>query len=446
VDGVVIDDRAAELTLLDEVYDELHPICRSITGAGLRQSLDIVGRHLPLRRIQVPTGTEVLDWDIPEEWVIRDAWLEGPDGERLASFADSNLSVVNYSAPVDGTFDLEDLQPHLYSDPALPAATPYVTSYYSRRWGFCLPHHVRAALLPGRYRAYVDSDFVAGGLDFGDLVLQGATDREILLSTYLCHPSLANNELSGPLVAILLHRRLARWPHRRFTYRFVVAPETIGAIAYLAAHGDELRERLHAGLVLTCLGGPDRPLNYKRSRRGDAPVDVVVHQLMESGGLAAEMRPFDPSEGSDERQYCSPGFDLPVGQAARMVYGRYPEYHSSADTKELMGIAALQQSADDVERILRGLELDGYYVNLRPYGEIKLDRHGLYPPVNAPGSQARSMDALRRVRFILNWSDGRHLLSDVARRCGCSLLDLADAVAQLVELGLLAGPFEQRQP
>lgn len=432
--------RDEELALLDGLFDRLFPICRSITGEGLRTSLSILAEHLPLQRHAVPTGTRVLDWTIPPEWVIRDAWLRGPSGTDVVRFADCNLHVLNYSTAVSATIPRDELELHLYSAPALPDAVPYVTSYYRERWGFCLPQAVREGLPPGDYEAHIDSELIEGGLDYGDLVVRGETDEEILLSTYLCHPSLANNELSGPLVAVLLHRRIMAWPRRRFTYRFVVAPETIGAIAYLAAHGPELAERLHAGLVLTCLGGAGRPLSYKRSRQGSSPIDRIIDHLVAAGQLDAEIRPFDPSEGSDERQWCSPGFDLPVGQAARMVYGRYPEYHTSFDTKELMTIEALQRSADDLELVLRAVELDGIYVNQAPFGEVKLDAHGLHPDLNGPGSQASELEWLRRIRFVLSYADGAHTLTDIASLCGCSVLDLEDAVTRLSARGLLAGP------
>jgi aminopeptidase-like protein len=435
-------DREEELQLLDQVYDALFPLLRSITGDGLRQSLAILQPHLDLELGSVASGTPVLDWVVPPEWVVRDAWLRDPDGDVVVALAAGNLHVVNYSEGVDVHLERSELDAHLYSLPALPEATPYVTSYYERRWGFCLPEQVRQALPDGTYHAHIDAEHVDGRLDYGHTSLPGDSEREVLLSTYLCHPSMANNELSGPLVALLLHRRISRWPRRRFTYRFVVAPETIGAIAYLAGFGEVLVERLHAGLVLTCLGGTGHPLSYKQSRSGIAPTDVLVDHLAASGELEVEVRPFDPSEGSDERQWCSPGFDLPVGQAARLVYGRYPEYHSSADDKALMDVATLVRSADELEHLLLAVELDGYYVNTRPVGEVMLSRHGLHPSVNAPDSQPAAMDELRRIRFVLSYSDGRHSLREIADRCGCTLADLATPVERLRALQLLDGPFD----
>jgi len=439
-----------EYAEMDALFDRLFPICRSITGPGLRETLSILGEYLPLDLFGVPSGTQVFDWTIPLEWRIREAWLAGPDGRKIVDFADHNLHVVNYSAPIDRKLPLEELKPHLHSIPHLPGAIPYVTSYYKERWGFCLPHAVLEKLEPGEYHAYIDSEFVSGELNYAHAVLPGKSEREILISTYVCHPSLANNELSGPLVAAFLYRRLAAWPSREFTYRFVFVPETIGSIAYLSRFGDTLRERVYAGLVLTCLGGP-HPLSYKMSRRGDAPIDKTVAKLFRSGEISGEIRPFTPAYGSDERQYCSPGFNLPVGQLARSVYGTYEGYHNSLDDKSFMTIEALVRSLDETEKILRALELDGYYRNRYPYGEIKLDKHGLYPDMNAPSTAGLSGNDLRdnrlrlnRILHVLNYSDGTYSLADIADKCGCGLLELEEIVAILKDKGVLEGPFREQ--
>lgn len=439
------------LPLLDVLFDRLHPICRSITGPGLRETLDVLGEHMALERIQVPSGTKVLDWEVPEEWRPQSASLTGPDGTVITSFDATNLAIVNYSDAVDVEIDRDDLLTHLHTVPTLPDATPYVTSYYRRTWGFCLPQRVVDGLAPGIYRARIDTMFVDGALDMAHASLPGRTSSEVLLSTYCCHPSLANNELSGPLVMVALWHLLSQ-RERRFTYRFVVAPETIGSICYLDRFGDELMDTLHAGLVLTCLGGPDLPLSYKRSRRGNSPIDVVTEHVFRSEARGA-LRPFDPSSGSDERQFCSPGFDLPVGQMSRMVYGQYAGYHNSFDTKEAMGIDALVDSARRIDRLLQALEIDGYYVNQNPYGEPKLDKHGLYPTMNSENHRASSGEQLidGRVRLdqmlhILSGSDGVTQLSSIADVMGCGVLDLDHSVRELRERGLLAGPFDEPNP
>ena len=302
--------------------------------------------------------------------------------------AQSNLHVVSYSEPVDRQLSLDELRPHLHSIPKLPQAIPYVTSYYRRTWGFCLPHATLERLPAGTYHALIESEFVDGHVVLGSCVLPGESAGEVLLSSYLCHPSLANNELSGPLVLWGLYRRLAAWPRRRFTYRFLLNPETIGSLCYLWLHGSEMRERMVAGLVLTCLGGPSPTLSYKASRRGDSLLDRTVQYLREETSLAIQRRPFDPTSGSDERQYGSPGFNLPVGQMARTVYNTYPGYHNSLDTKEFMGIGPLVESINEIEALLATLELAGTFRNLSPYGEPQLGKRRPVPASQQPAHAA----------------------------------------------------------
>ncbi|NEU58103.1 DUF4910 domain-containing protein [Halorussus sp. MSC15.2] len=372
-----------EPSRLESRFEALWPIPRSITGPGFRESLAVLRKDIPLDVEGVPSGTAVFDWEIPPEWRIREARLTGPDGDVYADFDETNLAVVNYSEPVDERRTLDELDPHLHTLPRLPDATPYVTSYYERDWGFCLPHDTYESLPEGEYHAYIDSEFVDGELNYGHAVLEGESDREVLLSTYLCHPSLANNELSGPLVLTSLYKRLRDWDRRKFTYRFVVVPETIGSLAYLSRYGAHLREKVVGGLVLTCLGGPNDDLSYKRTRRGNALLDEVVRHLDEYTDAEFRFRTFDAT-GSDERQYCSPGFDLPVGQFARTVYDEYEGYHNSRDTKSFMGIAPLVESAETIERVLRNFERGGYYLNQNPHGEPMMSKRDLYPTVNDP--------------------------------------------------------------
>ncbi len=433
---------------MDELFDRLFPICRSITGPGLRESLEILGEYLPLEHFGQPTGSPVFDWQIPKEWRIRDAWVKGPDGSKIIDFKDSNLHVLNYSVPIDRRMSLDELKKHLFTIPHMPEAIPYVTSYYKERWGFCLPHRLMEQLEEGIYHAYIDSDHVDGELNFAHSILPGESDREILISTYICHPSMANNELSGPVTAAFLYRRLASWPRRRFTYRFVFVPETIGSITYLHRFGAKLKESLYSGLVLTCLGGLEHPLSYKTSRRGSSPVDQVVEHLFRFESLQGNIRSFTPINGSDERQYCSPGFNLPVGQMSRMVYNCYPGYHNSCDTKEVMTIEALQQSVDELESVLKALELNGFYVNQRPFGEVKLDKHDLYPDLNFPlngiyssNNVADNRMQLDRILMLLNYCDGCYSLLEIAEKCNCSLTDLEPIINMLIDKQLLKGPF-----
>jgi aminopeptidase-like protein len=435
-------------TTLDALFDRLFPIGRSITGPGFRESLRILCEVVPFERRSVESGTRVFDWTVPPEWHIRGARLTAPDGEVLADWASSSLSVVSFSTPVDRTLSLQELRPHLHSIPRLPEAVPYVTSYYQRNWGFCLPHRVVARLVDGPYHARIDSELVEGELDYGEAVLPGESAREVLLSSYLCHPSLANNELSGPLALVELYRRLAAWPRRRLSYRFVINPETIGSLVYLSVRGEHLRRHLAGGLVLTCLGGPSPRLSYKRTRRENTLLDELVAHLAERGELAADLRPFTPCSGSDERQYCSPGFDLPVGQMARTVYGEYDGYHNSLDTKEFMGIERLVESAAAIESLLKAFEYAGSFRNLSPYGEPHLASRNLYPNVNSEATRVLSNDqladrrtALNRILTVLSYSDGEHTLLEIARRLDCSPAALAPVV-DLLERERLLAPAE----
>ncbi|MBW7456216.1 DUF4910 domain-containing protein [Paenibacillus sepulcri] len=437
----------AEINLL---FDELFPLCRSITGQGLRDTLTLLSEKLPLEVFGIPTGTQVFDWVIPEEWVIRDAWLKGPNGEIIANFRTNNLHILNYSTPVNEVMPLAKLKEHLYTIPGLPDAIPYVTSYYTRRWGFCLSHKQLEQLEDGDYLAYIDSEMINGELNYAHAFLPGESKREILISTYICHPSMANNELSGPLAAAFLYNRIANWPNRRYTYRFVFVPETIGSIAYLHRFGKQMKERTHAGLVLTCLGG-QKKLSYKLSRSGKNPLDRIWQQMIAHGQYEGGTRPFTPEFGSDERQYCSPGFNLPVGQMARTVYGDYPGYHNSLDTKESMTIEAIQQSIDELESLLQMNEAEGCYINQFPYGEVKLDKHDLYPDMNAPATRFLSSNEivdsrtqLNRILMLLNYSDGKHTLLDIAERSKCNIDGLMPYVQKLVEKGLLEGPFHEK--
>lgn len=421
---------------LDTRFDELWPITRSITGPGFRKSLEILQQDIPLEVQSVPSGTEVFDWEIPPEWRIHEARLTGPDGEVYADFDETNLAVVNYSEPVDKHLTLDELDPHLYTLPDLPEATPYVTSYYERNWGFCLPHTVYESLPEGEYHAHIDSELDEDGeLNYAHTVLEGESDREILLSTYLCHPSLANNELSGPLVMASLYNRIAAWDNRKFTYRFVILPETIGSLTYLSEYGSHLQDNLVAGLVLTCLGGPEENLSYKETRREDALIDEVVRHIDDYMDQDIQFRRFD-TRGSDERQYCSPGFNLPVGQFARTPYAEYDGYHNSLDTKEFMGIKSLVESAEGIEQVLKTIEYGGYYLNQEPYGEPMMSKRDLYPTVNNP-DEYDGRDLVRTMMRVLNYSDGTRPTVKIAERYEMPVEDLRVAIEQLCHTGLL---------
>lgn len=432
---------------LDTLYDRLFPLMRSITGEGIEQSLAIMAEAMPLDIFGVASGTKVFDWEAPPQWNCRSACLTGPDGEVICDIGRSNLHVVNYSEGVDRQLSLEDLQPHLHSLPHLPDAVPYVTSYYNRTWGFCLSHTQRQALKPGTYRVRIDADFSQGRVPLAHSFLEGDSDREILISSYLCHPSLANNELSGPLVLLGLYHRLKAWPRRRHRFRFVLNPETIGSLCYLHLHGDALMARMDAGLVLTCLGGPGS-LTYKASRCETATVDRLAKHW-QSRGEPLRLRPFTPVSGSDERQYCSPGFNLPVGQFARCTYGDYDGYHNSLDSKEFMTVEALVQSVDEIEAFLKELDMVEPWTNLSPHGEPQLGRRGLYPNINSAATWAASSDEvfdgrkiLEHILTVLNYGDGTHDLIAIADKAGCAVRDLLPVVTRLEDGGLLKSTLE----
>lgn len=411
--------------LAKTLLSTLWPICRSIAGPGYRHSLEILDRVMPTRPLLFETGRRVLDWEVPEEWAPRAAWIEAPDGRRLADFADHSLHLVSHSVPIDAILTREALDPHLHSLPAEPEAIPYVTAYYERTWGFCLPHRERVALSPGDYRVHIDAERRPGFIQVGEAVLPGTSTREILLSTYLCHPSMANNELSGPVVTALLYRRLAAWPTRRLTVRFVVCPETIGAVCYLSERGEHLARHLDAGFVVTCVGGHGL-YTYKRSRHGHAIPDRAVAQLR-MGVLSV---PYDPTRGSDERQYGSPAYNLPVGSLMRMPYGEYPEYHTSLDTLTLTPPKALVEVVDLYETLVRWIDGNVTWARVDGRGEPQLGRRGLYGGAGGQGEQPQDRRALL---WLLNLADGTRDLLAIAEQSGMSmdaLLLAAETLAQ----------------
>lgn len=424
-------DLAADIA---RYFDRLWPLLRSITGDGVRQTHDILGEIIPLDRIEVPSGTRMYDWTVPPEWVVREAYVIDPEGRRLADVRDNNLHLVNYSAPFQGEVSRAELDRHLYSLPDLPDAVPYVTSYHERGWGFCLSHRQRAGLPDGTYRVVVDTDLIDGSMTLSEAVLPGQREQEVLFSTYTCHPSMANNELSGPLVAAFLYRALAA-RRRRLTYRFVFLPETIGSIAYLHMRGDLLRQRLLAGYVLTCIG-LDAPFVYKRSRRGASVADRAAEYCLRCrpapGSRVVDFTP--ASFSSDERQYCSPGFNLPVGVFSRTVIGTYPEYHTSLDNRNLVSFEAMAEAVTMLAGLCEVLDANVTLRSLYPFGEPQLSKRGLYPTIGAPRERRESVDG---TMWVLNLADGDHDLLSVAERSGMDYRVLVDRARACVDAGLI---------
>jgi aminopeptidase-like protein len=417
---------------LFDLAKRLWPLNRSISGQGLRSTLEVFRELLPaLRIVEVPSGKQVFDWEVPEEWSVTRAWLEGPDGRRVVDFEDDNLHIVGYSEAVDRTLSLEELQPYLHSLPDQPDAIPYVTSYYARTWGFCLTEQQRRGLKPGAYRARIEARHFPGSITLGELILPGKSRREVLLSTYCCHPSMANNELSGPCLLAHLARWLSEREERTWTYRIVFIPEMIGSIAYLHDHLHEMKDRTIAGFNITCVGD-ERAWSFLPSRHGNTLADKIARHVLRYEVAAFEEYTWI-DRGSDESNYCAPGIDLPVASVMRSKYGRYPEYHTSLDT--LGGVVTpvgLGQSLMRYQSMLEVLERHCHPV-ARVLGEPQLGRRGLYPSLSKKGSSA----AARRLLDLLSLADGDHSLLDIAERCGTHVRDLFEPLDRLRAVGLL---------
>ncbi|MBZ9764464.1 DUF4910 domain-containing protein [Mesorhizobium sp. CA8] len=410
--------------------EQLFPICRSITGDGVRRTLDILSRHVDLERHEVPTGTQVLDWTVPREWNIRSASITGPDGQKVVDFASSNLHVVNYSVRFNGILPLDQLRAHIHTLPEQPQVIPYRTSYYAPAWGFCMAHDRLARMPDGFYRVEIDADLEDGSLTYGEYLHRGWTDREFLLSAHICHPSLANDNCSGLALLAILARSL-RTRQTRYSYRFLFAPATIGSITWLSRNEDRVHLIDH-GLVLSCVGDAASP-TYKRSRCGDAFIDrAMAHVLGREAG--ARLMDFSPY-GYDERQYCSPGFNLPVGMFQRGVHGTFPEYHTSADNLDFIGPEHLEDSFRILTDVIDIVEEDWTPLNLSPKGEPQLGRRGLYA---ALGGQKSSGATSMSLLWVLNLADGRHSLLSMAERSGLPFMELAAAARLLLDHGLLA--------
>jgi aminopeptidase-like protein len=408
---------------------ELYPICRSITGDGVRKTLELIRRRVPLAIREVPSGSRVFDWEVPLEWNIEDAWIKDSDGRKVVDFQEHNLHVVSYSEPTRSRLSLAELESRVHSLPDHVDWIPYRTTYYRRSWGFCLKHRDRRNLLAGDYEVSVQSSLAKGALTYGELVLPGKSKREVLLFTHVCHPSLANDNTSGMTIAAELAVWLAAEP-RRFTYRIVFAPGTIGSLCWLKQNEAKL-DRVHGGLVLGLLGDPGA-LTYKQSRRGDTEIDRVVRYVLETEEPSARVIPFEPY-GYDERQLCSPGFDLPVGRLTRSVNDGYPQYHSSADDLDLLSPQALERSLEICKRIIDVIERERRYVNLSPKGEPQLGKRGLYGAMGGRSPAERQYAML----WVLSQSDGGASLLDIARRSGVAFNGISRVADELAGAGLL---------
>jgi aminopeptidase-like protein len=416
---------------LHDLCGRLFPICRSITGDGVRETLRILQDWIPVELHEVPSGTQVLDWEVPLEWNLRAAYVENEQGERVIDAARHNLHVLGYSTPVDAVLSREELDAHLFSLPDQPDLIPYRTSYYAPKWGFCLPHRQREALPPGNYRAVIDSSLGPGSLTYGEFFIPGQTQQELLISTHVCHPSLANDNLSGISVATYLAQHFRDAP-LRYGIRFVFVPATIGAITWLARNEHRLDE-IVGGLVISGVGDAG-PFTYKRSRSGSGVVDRIFGQLLGAGEGGRSIRPFIPY-GYDERQYCSPGIGIAAGCLMRTPFGEYPEYHTSGDNLDLISAKALGEALNLCVEAITRIQSVGRYRNMSPKGEPQLGRRGLYDMLGGDNDTKLAQLALL---WMLNYSDGSHSTLDISDLSGLDLAILDLAAQRLSSAGLLS--------
>jgi aminopeptidase-like protein len=417
----------------EEIYNlavRIFPICRSITGNGVRETLRVLSENIPIQIHEVPTGTHVFDWEVPREWNIEDAYIKNESGERVVDFRQSNLHVLNYSVPFHGRMPLGELKPHIFTLPDQPDLIPYRTSYYAERWGFCMAHSRLAALPEGTYEACIESRLEDGHLTYGEFLHQGESEDEVLLSAHICHPSLANDNCSALALLTCLARHLGQ-KRTRLSYRFLFAPGTIGAISWLARNEDAVGRVKH-GLVLSCVGDEGGP-TYKKSRRGDAFIDRAMTNVLRHAHPAPNIIEFFPY-GYDERQYCSPGFDLPVGLFQRSQFATFPEYHTSGDHLDFIKPCELAKSYRMIVSAIEIIEKDRITLNLAPKCEPQLGRRGLYGAIGGDKDAAAKNMAML---WVLNLSDGRHSLLDIAERAGLAFPIVESTAGLLERHGLL---------
>ena len=419
---------------IKNLFEILWPLNRSLTGRDNLRTLEIINSEIELQIKYIASGSKVYDWIIPDEWNVNDAYVKDSNGNKIIDFKLNNLHLMGYSEPFNQKIELKVLREHLHSLPEFPTAIPYITSYYERRWGFCLSHNQYLDLKDETYTVYIDSSFNnKGNLVYATSEIKGRLKKKIFFSTYICHPSMANNEISGMIVSTYLCKYIQDKKNLKFSYLFSFAPETIGALVILNEFGEDLKEKLVAGYVVTCVGDSG-DFTFKKSRNDDSYVNKIsIHVLKHLAKNSHKIENFVPM-GSDERQYCSPGFNLSVGSLMRTMYGNYSEYHTSLDNKDFISFTAIEDTINIYIKIIECIEFDGIYLNTMPFGEPQLGKRGLYPTV---GLRSDKEFKLKAILYLLNFSDGKHTLLDIAEKMDCFILDLEKPLFQLLEAKLL---------
>ena len=415
--------------IIENYFDRLWPITRSLSGEGNRYSLKILSELVNLKIKEVPSGTRCFDWKVPPEWNIKDAWIKHSHGNKIVDFSKNNLHILGYSDRVNKKISYEELKSHLYTLPKQPDLIPYMTSYFEKRWGFCISHNQFKKLNKSEtFEVFIDSSFNDNGsMTLGEAYIKGNSKKEVLFSTYICHPSLANNELSGPLVTSFIYRALKEKKKLKYSYRFLFVPETIGSIYSLSERGEFWKKNLIAGFIVNCIGDNGK-FTYKRSRKGDCLTDRASEITLEQTEENYSIIDFFPG-GSDERQYCSPGFNLPVGSLMRTMYKAYEEYHTSADNKDFISFEAMEKSIEKYLEIINLIEKNKKYINQYPFCEPQLGKRGLYPTL---GSQKEKSEFVNAMRWILNFSDGNHDLISISQKSKIPLRKLFPVVEELI--------------
>ncbi len=428
-----------DLNTINSLFDNLFPINRTLMGNGYDESLKILSKFIDFKYKEYKTDYKAFDWEVPCEWEIIEGELIDPNGNIICDVKKNYLSVINYSDSFIGKICFDELKKHLFFDKKNPNGVPYVTSYYKKNWGFCITYNEFIKMSKGDYHVNIKSKFKKGKIVIGESILKGRTKREILLSSYLCHPSLANNELSGPIVLTYLYYNLKKL-NLNYTYRFIINPETIGSLCYLSSNFQNLKDNVVGGIVLTCLGGPKQKLSYKTSKNNNSILDKFF--IRKKSEKKIKLREFDAYGGSDERQYNSNMIDLPVGQIARTVYGEYKEYHNSNDTKEFMNINQLNKSCEEILKLI--LEFDGQdiYYNTKGYGELHLGNKGLYPTINSQGNKINDsyITNPKMQKILMNllcFSDSKHSLEDISLKINENLEDVKHVNNILLSKNLL---------